>query len=73
MLVLNFVVLVYKLCICNVMVYFIRNLFYKKLCNNKNILLVNTNINWFPLINNEFCEILFYKKLYSNQYAFKWH
>ena len=46
-LILNFVVLISMLCVYNLIVYFVRNLIYKKLCNNINILLVNTNINWF--------------------------
>ena len=47
---LNFVILISMLCVCNSMVYFVKNLFYKKLCNDVNILWVNTNINWFPPI-----------------------
>ena len=39
--------------VCNLIVYFVRNLFYKKLCYNITILLVNININYFlPIIMN---------------------
>ena len=52
-LILNIIVLNSMLYVCNLIIYFVRNLFYEKLYNNINILLVNININWFhPYILN---------------------
>ena len=49
------------LCMCNLIVYFARNLFYKKLCNNISIFLVNININYFLHIIIKFVTNYFIK------------
>ena len=61
-LILNFRVLVSMLCMCNLIVYFMKILFYTKLCNNINIFLINTNINWFLFLIMNFVRNYFIKK-----------